>query len=495
MNPSDFGRFGRRTVLSFLLYGTAGAVLANAPERSLRPIAKPADAAKRAVPDGARLVAEAQLSGTVSYAVADAKTGEILETHAPLYAHAPASVAKAMTALFALDELGPQHRYRTQLIATGPILGGVLKGDLVLVGGGDPTLTTDHLFEMAGRLKTAGLREVRGKLLVYDGALPQVEEIDNSQPIQVGYNPGLSGLNLNFNRVYMEWKRSANGYSMTMDARTEKIRPGVGFAKAQIVDRGAPIFTYAKSGDAERWTVSRKALGKGGGRWLPVRAPGIYAGDVLQTVARSHGIALPFPKRAAARPKGTVLAEHLSDDLTRISRDMLKFSTNLTAEAVGLSASKADSLAASGEAMSAWAEQKFGVRKASFVDHSGLGDSTKLTATEMVRALTGPGSEALLRPILKPVAIRDSEGRPIEDGPIKVVAKTGTLNFVSGLAGYVTTPEGRDLAFAIFASDVPRRRAVAKENREQPRGAKTYNGRAKRLQQALIKRWAVVHET
>jgi len=144
--------------------------------------------------------------------------------------------------------------------------------------------------------------------------------------------------------------------------------------------------------------------------------------------------------------------------------------------------------------MSAWAEQKYGVKKTNFADHSGLGDSTKLTAIEMVRALTGSGSEALLRPILKPVAIRDGEGRPIEDGPIQVVAKTGTLNFVSGLAGYITTPKGRDLAFAIFASDVPRRRAVAKENRENPRGAKTYNGRAKRLQQALIKRWAVVHE-
>lgn len=494
MSSSDPGRFGRRTVLSFMLYGAAGTAFANAPERSLRPIGKPSDAAKRAVPDGARLVSEAQLSGKVSYVVADAKTGEMLETYAPLYAHPPASVSKAVTALYALDQLGPQHRFRTQVIATGPITGGILTGDLVLVGGGDPTLSTDDLFELAGRLKIAGLTEVRGKLLVYDGALPQVEQIDDSQPIQVGYNPGISGLNLNFNRVFMEWKRTGTSYSMTLDARTEKIRPGVGFAKAQIVDRGAPIFTYAKSGDAERWTVSRKALGKGGGRWLPVRGPAIYAGDVFQTVARSHGIELPFPKRVSTKPQGRVLAEHLSEDLTRIATGMLKFSTNITAEALGLSTSNANSLRASGQAMAAFADQEFGVKKASFVDHSGLGDSTKLSAADMVRALTGPGSQALLRPILKPVAIRDSKGRPIQDGPIKVAAKTGTLNFVSGLAGYVTTPQGRELAFAIFASDLPRRRAVSKENREQPRGAKTYNGRAKRLQQALLKRWAVVHE-
>lgn len=493
MNPPDFGRYGRRTVLSFLLYGTAGCALANAPERSSRPIEKPSDAAKRAVPDGARLISDAKLGGKVSYVVADARTGEVLESHAPLLAQPPASVAKAMTALFALDRLGTRHRFRTQLIATGPIAGGVLQGDLVLVGGGDPTLSTDDLAEMAGRLKTAGVNEVRGKLKVYDGALPRVAEIDDTQPLQVGYNPGLSGLNLNFNRVYMEWKRAGTGYQMTMDARTAKQRPGVGFAKAQVVDRKGPIFTYTRSGNTENWTVARGALGKGGGRWLPVRGPGIYAGDVFQTVARSQGIVLPFPERVTVKPQGSVLVEHLSDDLTEICRDMLKFSTNLTAEVVGLYASKSNGLGASGKAMAGWAEQKYGVNRANFVDHSGLGDRTAVSALEMVKALTGPGSEALLRPLLKEINVLDALGNLVSDSPIKIVAKTGTLNFVSGLGGYVKTPDGRDLAFAIFAADLPRRRALAKENREQPRGARTYNGRAKRLQQALIRRWTVVH--
>ncbi len=495
MNPSDYGRYGRRTVLSFLLYGTAGCALANAPERSSRPIGKPADAERRAVPDGDQFIRDANLGGKVSYLVADGRTGQVLESHGPLVAHPPASVAKAVTALFALETLGSQHRYRTRIYADGPISNGVLKGDLILAGGGDPTLSTDDLFELAGRLKTAGLREVRGKLKVYGGALPDIAEIDGTQPVQVGYNPGISGLNLNFNRVYLEWKRSGGGYAIGMDARSEKIRPGVGFVRTQIADRATPIFTYSKSQDRENWTVARKALGNAGGRWLPVRNASIYAGDVLQTVARSHGIKLPFPERSSTAPKGNLIAEHLSPDLTKICKDMLKFSTNLTAEVVGLSTSNASSLKGSGSSMSGWASAKYGVKKARFVDHSGLGDSTKMTVHEMVRILTGEGAKARLQPILKRVPPRDAANKVVENSPINIVAKTGTLNFVSALAGYIQTPDGRELAFAIFASDLPRRRALSKADRERPKGSKSWNGRAKRLQNQLIRRWSVVHSS
>jgi D-alanyl-D-alanine carboxypeptidase/D-alanyl-D-alanine-endopeptidase (penicillin-binding protein 4) len=51
----------------------------------------------------------------------------------------PASVAKALTSLYALDTLGADHRFQTRVMATGSVIGGVLKGDLILVGGGDHT--------------------------------------------------------------------------------------------------------------------------------------------------------------------------------------------------------------------------------------------------------------------------------------------------------------------------------------------------------------------
>jgi serine-type D-Ala-D-Ala carboxypeptidase/endopeptidase (penicillin-binding protein 4) len=81
----------------------------------------------------------------------------------------------------------------------------------------------------------------------------------------------------------------------------------------------------------------------------------------------------------------------------------------------------------------------------------------------------------------------------VRDHPVQVAAKTGTLNFVSGLAGYITTRDGTDLAFAIFTADVEQRASIPREEREGPPGARAWNGRAKRIQQALIKRWDALY--
>jgi len=73
-----------------------------------------------------------------------------------------------------------------------------------------------------------------------------------------------------------------------------------------------------------------------------------------------------------------------------------------------------------------------------------------------------------------------------------VVAKTGTLNFVSTLAGFVSTPHGADLAFVVFSADTDAREEAMDGSEDLPPGAATFNGRAKRLQQRLLQRWAVV---
>ncbi|MEP5760720.1 MAG: D-alanyl-D-alanine carboxypeptidase/D-alanyl-D-alanine-endopeptidase [Litoreibacter sp.] len=485
--------FSRRAVLGFLMYSVADVALADAPVRSVRPARRSRDAVKRSQPGIGDLVRAANLGGAVSCLVADARTGVVLEGFEPSKALPPASVTKAVTTMYALEAMGPEFRFATRLIATGPVSGGVLKGDLVLVGGGDPTLDTNDLNAMAGRLKEAGVQAVSGKFRVTSGGLPTVERIDGAQPDHVGYNPAVSGLNLNFNRVYLEWKRSGGGYQVGMDARSNRIKPGVAVAKTTVSDRQAPVFKYSSTGGRDNWSVARGALGNAGGRWLPVRHPEIYAGDVLQTVARSHGIKLPYPQKIKNVPRGTVLVRHVSEPLAKICRDMLKFSNNLTAEVLGLQTSGAGRLTTSGGKMTSWLKARHGVRNAKFVDHSGLGERSAISSAEMVKALLGSGASGPLRPLLKEVAVRDDQGRPIQNGPIKVVAKTGTLNFVSALAGFIRTPDGRDLVFAFFAADVARRQGLSKAEKERPRGARTYNGRAKRLQQQLIRRWATVH--
>jgi D-alanyl-D-alanine carboxypeptidase/D-alanyl-D-alanine-endopeptidase (penicillin-binding protein 4) len=96
---------------------------------------------------------------------------------------------------------------------------------------------------------------------------------------------------------------------------------------------------------------------------------------------------------------------------------------------------------------------------------------------------------------MKPVAIPDQNGKPIPTHLLKVHAKTGTLNFASGLGGYITTASGRDLTFAIFAADLPRRNSLTEYQKENPPGGRAWNRRARALQKSLIRRWGVVYDS
>lgn len=475
--------------------GAAGPVLASAPFTSLRPVPRPGPTPP---PEASGLIADAGLGGAVSFAVADLATGRMLEDRQPGLAQSPASVAKAVTALYAMQTLGQTHRFRTELIATGPMRNGRIEGDLVLAGGGDPLLDTDALSDLIAAAKAEGLREVSGSLRVWDGALPRIDRIDAGQPDHVGYNPAIGGLNLNFNRVHFEWVRGAQGYEVTMEARARRLSPAVDIARMEISDRRVPVYSYRQEGGIDRWSVARAALGNGGSRGLPVRRPSAFAQEVFVTLARSHGIVLRSGDPVAARPEGAVIARHESAELRDVMRGMLRFSTNLTAEAAGLAASvrlggAPGGLAASGARMAGWASARYGVNGARFADHSGLGYASAISARDMVQLLVRSGQEAALRPILRGFPLRDADGTDIPEARIAVAAKTGTLNFVSALAGYVRAADGRDLAFAIFTGDTARRDAVPPEARERPEGARGWARRSRRLQQGLILRWADVY--
>lgn len=467
------------------------------PDASLRPVMRGEDFFKRAVRSADDILGEAKLAGKVSFAVADVQTGMTLESAQAASARPPASVTKAITALYALDALGAGHRFETRLMATGGVADGEILGDLVLVGGNDPTLDTDMLATMAANLKAAGIIGVRGDFKVYEASLPVLERIDPEQPDQVGYNPGVSGLALNYNRVHFEWKRANGQYAITMEGRTDKYRPAVRMAAMQVRDRATPVYTYESRANVDAWTVARGALGGSGSRWLPVRKPGLYAGEVFESLAGSHGIRLSAPKMITSLPAGEVLVRNQSADLRSILHDMLKWSTNLTAEMVGLAATTARgtrpaSLKASADQMNLWAQANLGMQAPALVDHSGLGDDSRLTASDMVAALVKVHAQGL-RDILKPIALRDDQRKAMPDHPIKVDAKTGTLNFVSSLAGYLTGPDGTEMAFAIFAADESIRAKLTRAEREGPPGGVSWNRRAKRMQQQLIERWGVLY--
>ncbi|WP_111415043.1 D-alanyl-D-alanine carboxypeptidase/D-alanyl-D-alanine endopeptidase [Billgrantia lactosivorans] len=119
---------------------------------------------------GFHVSAEARLLGDAG------RPGEVLGAIEPHRQLSPASVSKAYLAAAALDRWGPQHRFTTRLVSSAePDAEGVLRGDLILEGGGDPALATEDLWRLAQRLHQAGVSEVEGRLVVSQWRFGPVE--------------------------------------------------------------------------------------------------------------------------------------------------------------------------------------------------------------------------------------------------------------------------------------------------------------------------------
>lgn len=459
----------RRSLLGGLVALPMNPVLPLAQGLDLRPPAKPAVRA-------ARIIAAAGLPGVVACAVLDdaaAAAGDAVLGDAPMM---PASTLKAVTALYARARLGARHQFTTRIIGSDDML--------VLAGGGDPVLSTDDLARLARDLAATN-RPVPARFAVWGGALPQIPEIAPGQADHLAYNPALSGMILNFNRVHLGWRRSNGAVQMSLEARAETHSPRAYTITAAAGDQ-AELFTWQDQTPGESWTIARSATARPGSRWLPVRKPELYAGDVFQTLCRAEGLVLPAPEIIDTLPDGQVVASHASPPLDDILRGMLAFSTNLTAEVVGLHASGAADPAASAQAMADWLVAQGQGLDFMIADHSGLSPDSRVTALGLARLLAGPGLAAGLDDLLKPDPLDEDLG----DGatPVPVRAKTGTLNFVSNLAGYVRGADGRNRAFAILCADAPRQAATA--GQELPSGVLAWTRDAKRLQRDLLTGWA-----
>lgn len=490
---------GRRTLLGGLLGAAALPLWAAGPLTSPRPRPRPAGAAG-ADPEGQspsaalgsveELISGARLGGEVSFAVARlGQDGTLQERHADL-PMPPASVAKAVTALYALERLGPDHRFETRIMRTGAVSGGRLEGDLLLVGGADPHLDSDRLGDLVAALAATGLRRVTGRFVVVDGALPFRERLVRDQPDHVGYNPALAGLILNFNRVHFEWARKDGGWRIVLDARGERYSPPVDIADVRVENRDQPVFSYRRAAGRDRWSVASTALGEAGSRWLPVRDPAAYVASAFRALARAQGIDLPQPVFRRDLPSGAQrIVADVSQPLSVILRSMLKFSTNLTAEVVGMTASGAADLDGSAREMTLWARSAL-APGLDLRDHSGLNAASRVTARGMMQMMQRAGKlrhGALLEGMMRESGVDDGSGKA---SATRIHAKSGTMNFVSGLSGYVRGGDDRALAFAVFAADLPRREAVPVAQRESPDGVSGWIKRARRLQGALISGWA-----
>jgi D-alanyl-D-alanine carboxypeptidase/D-alanyl-D-alanine-endopeptidase (penicillin-binding protein 4) len=408
----------------------------------------------------------------------------------------PASNMKLFTSALALMRLGPEYRFTTQIVADHAIdSDGTLEGDLVLVGGGDPSLSgrtypyeyradsppgASYSFrgveELADRLVARGLKRIDGDIAGDDRRYlwephPDVWSLGDST---WEYGAPVSALILNDNSLALNIRPAARA------GDTAELRLSPSQEYYSIDNRVRTGTGVERKVEFERKPASRELHIQG---VVPVKDPGVsellaiddpalYAAQVLRYALQRRGVAIHGQAVArhrfageAEQPASTpvVLAERTSPPLAELLRVVDKVSQNLHAEVmlreVGFAARHIGSREAGLVEMREFLRE-IGIPKDQYVftDGSGLSRSTLVTPAAIATLLTYMYKSSF-RDVwigLLPIAGADGtlanrfRGHP---EALAIHAKTGTLAHVRALSGYVIAPQRQPLVFSLLVNN------------------------------------------
>lgn len=407
-------------------------------------------------------------------------TGEVLYRLNPDTLVVPASNQKIVSMSTAAAELGWDYRYSTRLETAAPVENGVLRGDLFVVGTGDPTLNARHgdrnaaFDEFAESLRAAGIARVEGRLVGDDNAFDDERYGHGWQwdDFAYGYAAAVGALQYNENTVEV---RVTAGEVEGSDA-TATQQPAA--SDLTIVNR----VKTAPAGAETRIDIWRfpgrtelelsGTIAAGAKPWTTSAAvdnPTLFYARALRDALLAGGIEVSGPAVDIDELAGgtggdrRVLATHVSPPLSEIGKVLMKISQNLYAETVQKTlslrpgpASTAASRRIQERILAGW-----GVAPGQYAiaDGSGLSRVNFVSASmilKILRAMARDPRSAEAFEATLPIAGRDGtlSGRmkaTRAEGNAR--AKTGTLQRVRSLSGYVRTADDERLAFSIVANN------------------------------------------
>jgi D-alanyl-D-alanine carboxypeptidase/D-alanyl-D-alanine-endopeptidase (penicillin-binding protein 4) len=415
---------------------------------------------------------------SIGVAILDVASGRMLATsneHLPLN---PASGAKLYTAAAALAILHGDHKYETTL--SGRLDGDAVAG-LALRGYGDPSLTTADLATLVRELKGYGVKRVDGDILVdqrfYDEQTtpPAFEQEPNEW---ASFRAPISAVAVDENCVTMTVRPGGGAGS---PARVSFEPPGFVDAESTVstaAGGGAENVELALSGNGLR--MSAKVSGVVAADTKAVRYtrrvedPRLLAGYALKAVLESADVKVPGGVKLGAA-NGHVLAKHTSEPLSSLLYGLGKRSDNFYAEMIfrSLAGEAKSRPAKSAEAAEAVMHvlDEAGVSEKGVVikNGSGLFDANRVTAQSTVGLLRWVWRDPALQPeYLAQLSVGGVDGTLHkrfrgEATRRRVRAKTGTLDDVVSLSGYVLRDGNRDpVAFSILFNHVTGKQSVAR---------------------------------
>jgi D-alanyl-D-alanine carboxypeptidase/D-alanyl-D-alanine-endopeptidase (penicillin-binding protein 4) len=395
-------------------------------ERTPAAYASPPASGAEALPEAvaralAAPFADEALGARVNAMVADAATGATLYDRNAHAGVVPASTTKLFTAVAALRALGPDRRLPTRIVTAGTVASGTLTGDLVVVGGGDPTLTDNagvspypqpaRLADLARQVRAKGITRVTGRVVV-----------DASLFGGARLGPG--------------WKP------------TYVTEGSVAPVTAFEVDGGRPRH------DASDARVQRPDLTGGAKLAAALRRAGVAVGT---TVTTGGAPATATELALVESPPVSALVERLlirsDNDLAEALARHVAIERRLTPDFAGAAQAVTDVL------------RDLGVDPPVLYDASGLSRLDRIAPAQMVAVLATATREQSLAPVIAGLPVAAFTGTlasrytkaPATAAAGRVRAKTGSLDNVATLAGVVETASGRVLVFAFAADRLPTR--------------------------------------
>jgi serine-type D-Ala-D-Ala carboxypeptidase/endopeptidase (penicillin-binding protein 4) len=391
----------------------------------------------------------------------------------------PASVVKLLTTYAALDLLGPAYVWKTEAYLDGTLLGGRLQGDLILKGYGDPKLTLEALWLFLRDLRGRGLREIDGRV-VLDRSHFEVgdfnpAEFDN-EPNRP-YNVGPDALLLNYKSVKLQFLPDEQRRRVEIFAEPQL--PQVSIVNNLAIGPGN-CSVWPERPSIQGNTMAFVGVYPAGcgerSRHFSLLGPDEYFGTVFRQLWRELGGTLTGAVGPGPLPPGARLfATAVSPPLSELIRDINKFSNNVMARQLfltlaGTQAPPPLTAARANDAVRAWLSRAGMHFPELNVDNgSGLSRSGRISARNLGKLLISAWRSPLMPEFISSmplVAVDGTMRRRLGDSPVAGQAhiKTGYLEGVRTIAGYVNDIQGRSLAVVFLINHADARNAQAAQD-------------------------------
>lgn len=426
--------------------------------------------------------------GAVSFEVrkinskADNKAAPLLLSHRAHVPMNPASVMKLVTTFSALDMLGPDFTWQTSFYTNGKLSNGVLQGDLIIHGGGDPKWVLERIEENFKTLQILGVRHITGDIILDNSVfeLTKKYEADFDGEALSPYNSTPDGLLVNFKTIILTF--TPDEATQTVRVKSEPPIAGVSIdSTVPMRNNGCGDWRSGLRADfthTDRISFAGSYSARCGEKvWLIAYSdPATFAARVVKAMYSAAGGRLDGQVRTGTLPASAVLLYHApSLPLSQIIADVNKFSNNVMAQQVFLSLSaynnkddRKDNLLGkisqkikgsfnnSRDVVKHWWQRHFGKNKNQTTEPelengSGLSRTERISAQSLTALLHTAAKHPHADVFAKSLSIAGVDGtaanmakRGVANASIgQAQLKTGTLRDVVSIAGYATAQSGQ----------------------------------------------------